>query len=169
VTADDRAAFEALFRSHYDALLRYATHLSGSRADGEELVQEALLGVWRRREWLGEGDLAGYLVRAVRNQAYNAARKRRVEERWRAQMPPGEPSVDPRETVDSDADALRVAVARAIEELPERCREIFLLSRRQGLTYGQIASTLGISVKTVETQMGRALARLRAVVATTGE
>ena len=56
------------------------------------------------------------------------------------------------------------AVRRAIDALPPRCREIFLLSREDGLSYGGIATTLGISVKTVETQMGRALKSLRAAL-----
>jgi RNA polymerase sigma-70 factor (ECF subfamily) len=55
-----------------------------------------------------------------------------------------------------------VAVQEAINRLPPRCREIFLLSRDGGLTYAEIARSLEISVKTVETQMGRALKALRA-------
>lgn len=63
-----------------------------------------------------------------------------------------------------DIDALTKVVNRAIEQLPERCREIFSLSRKEGLSYRQIAERLGISVKTVETQISIALKRIRALI-----
>ena len=56
---------------------------------------------------------------------------------------------------------MKSAIDRAVDALPEQCRLIFTLSRRDGMTYGQIARALEISVKTVETQMGRALKALR--------
>jgi len=66
---------------------------------------------------------------------------------------------------DLEADELARLVESAIARLPERCRMVFLLSRENGLSYAEIAGTLGISVKTVETQMGRALKFLRAELA----
>jgi RNA polymerase sigma-70 factor, ECF subfamily len=60
---------------------------------------------------------------------------------------------------------MKIAVDRAISGLPERCREVFELSRRDGLRYSEIAVVLGISVKTVEAQMGKALRVLRAELA----
>ncbi len=60
-----------------------------------------------------------------------------------------------------DVDATEAAIRRAIDALPERCREVFLLSREHGLPYSAIAATMDISIKTVETQMGRALKALR--------
>lgn len=58
-------------------------------------------------------------------------------------------------------DEMRIAVERAVEALPDRCREVFELSRTKGMKYIEIASFLGISVKTVEAQMGKALRILR--------
>ena len=59
---------------------------------------------------------------------------------------------------------METAIRRAIDDLPARCREIFLLNREQELSYSAIAATLGISIKTVETQMSRALKALRAAL-----
>lgn len=63
-----------------------------------------------------------------------------------------------------DMDALTKVVNQAIEQLPEKCREIFSLSRKEGLSYRQIAERLGISVKTVETQISIALKRIREIL-----
>ena len=62
---------------------------------------------------------------------------------------------------DASTDEVTRAVNRAVDKLPPRCREIFLMSREGGMTYAEIAHSLGISIKTVETQMGRALRSLR--------
>jgi RNA polymerase sigma-70 factor (ECF subfamily) len=58
-------------------------------------------------------------------------------------------------------DEMAMAIRVAVASLPDRCREIFLLSREQNMTYAEIAKVLGLSIKTVETQMGRALKALR--------
>ena len=64
------------------------------------------------------------------------------------------------ETADSGADP-KILLAKAMEQLPPKCREVFMLSRLSGQTYQQIADSLGISVKTVENQMGKAIKTLK--------
>jgi RNA polymerase sigma-70 factor (ECF subfamily) len=161
----ERDAFEALFRAHYDGLVRFATRLVRSRAEAEELVHDVLFKVWRKREGLAPTEeLKTYLFRATYNHALNHLRRRKLERLWRRSLPPEEPSVAPTAS-DDEMDDLEQAVRRAIDDLPPRCREIFLLSRESGLSYNAIATTLGISIKTVETQMGRALKALRIALA----
>jgi RNA polymerase sigma-70 factor, ECF subfamily len=157
----DEDAFDAIFRAHYPPLVGMAEGMLRSRAIAEEVVQDVMLELWRRREELPiEESLRAYLFRATRNRALNHLRHVRVERR-------GEPdaiaaTVDlptaPTALVEEEIDtALREAVAG----LPERCREVFELSRVHGLRYAEIAGALGISVKTVEAQMGKALRILR--------
>lgn len=153
--------FEALFRTHYEGLVRFATRLVNSRMEAEEIVQDVMFKVWERREQLEVGDaLKTYLFRATRNHALNLLRRRRLERLWQATLPREERSVAAEEADDSSE--MERAVRRAIDALPDRCREVFLLSREHALSYSAIAATMGISVKTVETQMGRALKALRA-------
>ena len=160
----DRAAFEAMFRANYDGLVRFATRLVASRAVAEELVHDVLLKIWIQRDRLVAGaELKGYLYRATRNQALNHLRRGKLERLWQSRQPKEEPSVQA-ETMES-LDATEKAVRTAIDQLPDRCREIFLLNREQGLSYSAIATALEISVKTVETQMGRALKALRTALA----
>ncbi|ODT03330.1 MAG: hypothetical protein ABS52_09845 [Gemmatimonadetes bacterium SCN 70-22] len=129
----------------------------------EELVQDVFFKLWSKRETLSEIDaLRTYLFRAARNTALNHLRRKKLENAWEEQEAArGEPMT----TSATDDDASTGEVARAVNEavarLPMRCREIFLMSRQGGLTYVEIATRLGISVKTVETQMGRALKSLR--------
>jgi RNA polymerase sigma-70 factor (ECF subfamily) len=123
--------------------------------------------LWRKREELGEIDsLRTYLIRSARNTALNYLRRQKLEhaheEREAAK---GEPLTVEATDDSTTAGELTDAVHRAIEQLPPRCREVFRLSRDTGLTYGEIATELGISIKTVETQMGRALKTLRLLLA----
>ena len=129
----------------------------------EELVQDVFFKLWNKREQLAEIDaLKTYLYRAARNTALNHLRRQKLElAHEEREAVKGEPSTV--ESTDDSASTAEVteAVRRAIHRLPPRCREIFLMSRDGGLTYNEIASDLGLSVKTVETQMGRALKSLR--------
>jgi RNA polymerase sigma-70 factor (ECF subfamily) len=164
LSGDDRAAFEAIFRAHYDGLVRFAARIVSSPELAEELVQDVLLKVWIRRDQLvASPDLKTYLFRATYNHALNHIRRRRLERLWRSTLPPEEPSVAP--SAGDDATETELAIRRAVAALPDRCREVFVLSREHGMSYAEIAATLGISIKTVETQIGRALKALRAALA----
>ena len=120
-----------------------------------------MLELWRRRESLpAESSPQAYLFQSTRNRALNHVRHERVERK-------SEPELIRRTETNTPApsalveDEIDSALRKAVAELPDRCREVFELSRRDGLKYAEIASVLGISVKTVEAQMGKALRTLR--------
>jgi RNA polymerase sigma-19 factor, ECF subfamily len=161
IRQSDEEAFDSVFRAYYATLVGIAEGLLRSRAEAEEVGQDVMLELWRRRESLRVDDsLRGYLFQATRNRALNQIRHRLVERR-------GEPHVAHASSVAAAAEAelvheeMDAAVRRSVAELPPRCREVFELSRVHGLSYAEIARTLGISVKTVEAQMGKALRTLR--------
>lgn len=156
----DDAAFATLFRSHYASLVASAARILRERALAEEIAQEVMLELWRRREALVlNSALGSYLHQATRNRALNRLRQERTTRR-------GEPYVRPPGSL-PDADdrvlsaELRATAEQAVRELTAPQREVFELSRTHGLTYQEIAAQLGISVKTVEARMGRALRQLR--------
>lgn len=159
--AGDAGAFDAIFREWYVLLVRVAESLLRERGLAEEIVQDVMLELWRRREQITIDDSPrAYLLRATRNRALNHLRHQRIEVRDERHVV-GETHTAPvgdRFLVQAEIDA---AVKRAVAELPERCREVFELSRVSGLKYSEIATALGISVKTVEAQMGKALKTLR--------
>lgn len=158
-----RARFGGLFRQSYPELCSFVTQFVRSRALAEELVQDLFLRLWERRaSWEAELPTRSYLYRAARNRAIDFLKHERVVERTARTVTELtlEP-VQPLEPEDADTDALRDAIQAAVAQLPERTRQVFVLSRGHGLGYAQIADALGISVKTVEAQMARAFRLLR--------
>jgi RNA polymerase sigma-70 factor (ECF subfamily) len=161
IRAGDERAFDIVFRDNYAHLVRMAESVLRQRAMSEEVAQEVMLELWRRREVLQvEQSFRAYLLRSTRNRALNHVRHQRVVEREAAIA-----AIDPRSAPSAEDEMLGTeleeAVRAAIDGLPERTREIFQLSRYQGLKYAEIAVALDISVKTVEKRMGQALAELR--------
>ena len=163
IRAGDERALEVVFRSHYAGMASFVQRFVRSPDLAEELVQDVFLKLWTKREQLAEIEtLRTYLFRAARNTALNYLRRVKLERRWAEEQGT---ETEPLTTFAADDDTVEqevaTAVKQAIDRLPPRCREIFLMSRDGGLTYAEIARSLDISVKTVETQMGRALKSLR--------
>ena len=157
----DETAFDTIFRTWYAPLVRLAEGMLRERAVAEEIVQDVMLELWRRRENLAmEGTPQAYLFQSTRNRALNHLRHLKVVERGQSFTPGGSASgpTAPNLLVEEE---IQAALHEAVADLPPRCREVFELSRVQGLKYGEIASSLGITVKAVEANMGRALRFLR--------
>lgn len=157
----DEAAFERVFTSHYTRLHSYAYTMLQNRDEAEETVQQVFFKMWERMDSLViNGSLAAYLYRAVHNEALNAIKHRKVRAAHRVYALQTERSVNAT-AVDSRTKELEVRLLAALESLPEGCRTVFQLSRFEELRYREIADRLGISVKTVEAQMTKALRLLR--------
>jgi RNA polymerase sigma-70 factor, ECF subfamily len=166
IRAGNEAAFEALFRTFAPGLCAVAARYVQSRAVAEELVQDLFFDIWNRRaELVIEGTIGGYLATAIRNRALNHVKREQLAARWRIANAPASEVDSSMPTEGQLLDALDLQ--DAVDQLPVRCRLIFNLSRQQDLTYADIARSLGLSIKTVETQMGRALKALRGSLRTT--
>ena len=158
----DVAAFREMFDAFAPSLIRFARQYLGTTELAEETVHDVFLSVWALGpEWEPRGAVRPYLFSAVRNACIDhlRQRQRKPEERSFSES-------DIFATTEGSYAALRqkelqAAAQRAIEEMPERRRLVFLLSRQQDLTYAEIAAVMGISVNTVEVQIVRALKFLR--------
>lgn len=157
----DTTAFDAIFRAHYALLVRVAESMLHERATAEEIAQDVMLELWRRREQLDVTEsVRGYMLQATRNRALNHLRHRAIERRSEPQIVESAARVPLADAATREGE-IEAAIRAAIADLPERCRAVFELSRVEGLKYAEIATRLGISVKTVEVQMGKALRVLR--------
>ncbi|WP_266366347.1 RNA polymerase sigma-70 factor [Tellurirhabdus rosea] len=163
----DEKTFEQVFRQFYNALCQYAYTYVKDWDDAEETVQAVFLTVWEKRETLDiQVSLKSYLYRAVHNRCLNRIRHAAVQAEYQQQA-----SVElqmqsaeaPSQTL--IADELSVHLQNAIQKLPTQCRIIFEMSRFEELKYGEIAERLGLSIKTVENQIGKALRILRTELA----
>ena len=155
-----REDFEHLFRTHYSDLCSYANGFLKDADASEDVVQEVMLRIWNSRGTIEIiGSQRSYLFRAVRNSCLNVLKHISIQEQYQESRERLEPGTDPGDTM--VASELQVKIRAAINLLPVERRKVFILSRYEGLTYSQAAEKLGISVKTVENQMTKALQFLR--------
>ena len=155
-------AWESAFQAHYVDLCEYVLRLVGSAEATEDIVQDLFLHLWDTRGSRDRVRLSRpYLYVAARNRALKHLRHRRVVKAWidRASREAAPASDTPEELYLRGE--LDDAVQRAIAELPNRCREIFVLRRRDQLGYHEIAARLGVSLGTVKSQVWRATVLLR--------
>jgi RNA polymerase sigma-70 factor, ECF subfamily len=161
IQAGDEGAYDAVFRTWYPVLVRVAGALLREVDAAEEVAQDVMLELWRRRHLVDTNiSLRAYLLRSARNRALNHLRHLRVRRQSETEV---EALYDSPIRADQPivAKELADAVQTALRELPPRCREVFELSRVHGLKYAEIAESLEISQKTVEAQMGKALRIMR--------
>ena len=170
--APEAMAFRRLFEQHFEELYRFAYRYVRSTEPAKDLVHEAFLRLWRQRSQvdLGGPTARSYLYTIVRYQALDHLRRRRVEERWqRDYVTPLVTDQGAALALDPDqeftARETAAAIQQAVEALPRRQRQVLLLRWQQQATYDQIAETLGISPKTVAIHVGRAIQRLREILA----
>jgi RNA polymerase sigma-70 factor, ECF subfamily len=168
IRAGDERVFDALMRELGPGLCTFAARYTGSIDAAEELVQDVFVNVWLMRERLVIRDtIKTYLYRSVRNRALNAIRDQetrkgllaRLERSWVADRDSGSTLAEPEARVQSAQ--LAAAVRRAVERLPARWRLAFQLVREHGLTYPEAAAVMGVTVKSVDMSLGRAMKALR--------
>jgi RNA polymerase sigma-70 factor (ECF subfamily) len=152
----DELVFEQLFRAWYARLVLFAFKFLSDRQEAENIVQMVFIKYWEKRKELKIESLNSYLMTAVRNSCLNELKRRphfySVEEQFNLAEEKDEDGYD---------EELIKKVQDAIDEMPPQRQKIFKMSRFEGVKYKEIAFRLGISPKTVEAQMGKALKTLR--------
>ena len=163
----DPVAFSVLFRAYYDSLCTVARHYVGAPEVAEELVQEIFMNIWRMGGgWQPRGPVQAYLCGAARYRSLQYLRSQRLRQQRLVYQAVHEGTLLESPEGELQYKELEKALQSALDALPERRCLIYLLSRQHGLTYAEIAAALEISIKTVETQIGRALKFLRRRLAT---
>jgi RNA polymerase sigma-70 factor (family 1) len=156
---NEEAFMEALFRTYFSFVCKTIYRIVQDKATAEDLAQDVFIKIWNRRSALHQVYFKAYLQRAGINMALDYLDKNK---RKGVHMPLEE-YMEPVQAAPAGQSLQQTTrhIQQAIDKLPEKCREIFVLSRYEELSYREIATTLNISVKTVENQMITALKKLR--------
>lgn len=158
----DRDAFNFVFYTYYKGMVLYAKRILKDLDQAEDAVQGVFVKLWTNREKISiESSILSYLQRSVHNKCLDILKHEKVVKEHE-----NSPHNHITERVDTGEDLILFAEIReklehSINNLPDNCKEIFKLSRFEGLKYTEIAERLQISVKTVEAGIGKALKILR--------
>jgi RNA polymerase sigma-70 factor (ECF subfamily) len=165
IKSGDAGAFSAFYMGYADSLMHFLTRITGSSDDAKEVTQEAFATLWERRETLDpHTSLYGFVYGMARNMAFRMLRtrtienKKSIEERFDAPQFAG--------LADEGIISLETSLLleEVIRNMPAQRRRVFELSRKEGLSYNEIAQEMGISLNTVRTHMTFALKELRAAL-----
>lgn len=163
-------SYKSLFRKYYPNLLFYATRLLDSEAEAEDVVQDVFVELWKRQDSVEIGEqIQAFLYRAVYTRCLNVLKHRNIKGKYEAAIE----EINQRRAEYYQPDdnnevikrienrELRLEINKAINELPDKCKEVFKLSYLHDMKNKEIADILNISLRTVESHMYKALKLLR--------
>lgn len=156
----DNDAYTEIYNRHWNFLFKAAYHASRNKEDCFDICQSVFLWLWENRAQINPAtNLKGYLYTAIKYKVANMIRNGKYRESLFEDLE----SIDMRryQVDELEVKELKNFIAQLIEELPEKCREVFLLSRTEHLSHRQIAERLGIGEKTVDAHISKALQKLR--------
>lgn len=157
----DESAYTFLVDVYYNRLCNYASNLARDSFGGEDIVQNVIVSLWQRREMLNPNiSIKNYLYKSVYNEFVDYYRKHTAVTALEKKYIEGLDTIYEAQE-QADTHNLKAIIEREIEQLPRKCKETFLLCKRDGLTYNEIAEYQKISVNTVENHMAKAFAILR--------
>lgn len=153
--------FENLFREYYPLLCHYALRFVKDPDQAEEIVQDLFCQLWEnRKKIMIHTSFKAYLYKATYQNSLQLIRKRNVQNQYEDYIKNSRPEeFSPTDSIDEKE--IYNIVQETLTTLPDRCGEIFKMSRFEGLKYQEIADRLSISIKTVEANMGKALKAFR--------
>ncbi len=160
----DVSAYKLVFTTWWNPLLNFANRIVKDVEQSENILQDTFLYIWENRSKLNpDQNLKTYLFTTVRNKSLNHLRSSGESKKSDEDIA----EIEDDRSIHAGLENLELgeAVKKAVNKLPDKCKEIFELSRYDNLTYREISETLGISQKTIEAQMSRAYRKLRALLA----
>jgi len=160
----DMGAYEAIYNEYWPRLYGYVYNRLKSKEVAEEIIQEVFFSLWKKHKELQlTHSLSAYLFTAVKYQLLNYLKSDRIRRIYISNLAPGEQSDNSNEEHIAATD-LKNTMEKEVSRLPEKCQQVFRMSRHEHLSITDIANTLNISHKTVENHLTKALRQLRMVL-----
>ncbi|MCF8275012.1 MAG: RNA polymerase sigma-70 factor [Flavobacteriaceae bacterium] len=157
----DKQAFKTIYDNNIVGLIAFINGYTKSKPQAEDIVQETFIKLWKVRETLDLNiSIKGFLYKTAYNSFIDNHRKKKRELKMLDNWMHTRLMELTMEDEDIKGKKIKLMI-KAIEELPPKCKEIFVLSKFEHLKYSEIAKKLNISIKTVEAQMGRAFSLIR--------
>ena len=163
VKDSDTLAFKKLFHNYYDSLFRFVIYKTKDRDLAEDIAQETFLRVWKNREKITpDKSFFSLIARISTNLCYDHFRHTEVRNRHKNQIPDFAKSHYDNPQAMTDLEILQEKIQELVnKELPEKCRKVFILSKKDGLTNIEISEYLNISIKTVESHITYAFKQIK--------
>lgn len=154
--------FEKLFKTHFRSLYSYAYTIIKDEMVAEETVQNVFFKIWEKKGGVDiQSPALAYLYKSVYHESLNYLKHQKVKAAYQAHTAYQMKNQNDHASKKILLSELEQQINKALSELPEQCRTIFQMSRFEELKYQEIADRLGLSIKTIENQMGKALKILR--------
>lgn len=159
----NQGVFELVFNYYYSGLVVYADQIVKNTPTSEDIVQSIFMKLWETRETLEIRSFRSYFIQCVKNRCIDHIRSQEVKSKYHNQTVDYSQVEIPEDLWTKNE--LDEVLQLAINKLPPRCREIFLMSRVENMKIAEIAEKLNLSGRTVETQISKALKILRVELA----
>lgn len=161
ISNGDESAFRQLFMKYFARLCAFVQTITRREEEVQDVVQKVFVNLWEKRKLIRiTQSVIAYLMTSCRNEAFSHIRMSKTRDKYETQYVRDYREAEAYEMKVSSVDVGKL-VNQAIEGLPDKCRRIYTMSKKEGLSYGEIADFLNISEKTVENQIGIALKKLR--------
>jgi len=165
-------ALSVYFTKYYGLLVRYCMKYVNSREDAEDIVQDCFVKLWEKKYLINEVSVGAFLFTMARNACYNALKHKAIVSdfaAWCFQQNKYSDSVFEYDFLGVVNDRglvtdLMIYIRSEVDKLPERCREVFKMSRYEGLSNKEIAEKLGISEPAVHKHIDKAVAKLKSKI-----
>jgi RNA polymerase sigma-70 factor (ECF subfamily) len=155
----DSGSFKKIFDKYYDNIRNFLYYRSGNIETAEDLVQDVFLRLWENREKIREESVGGYLYTIAANLIKNHYRRNEISYQFINSLTQKNNSESPEFLMEMQEFDHRLQ--QTLAAMPEKSRDVFLMNRIDGLTYGEIADRLQLSIKAVEKRMHKALSFLK--------
>ncbi len=161
IQAKNKIVFDFIFHYYYSGLCAFAEKITGNRKTAEDIVQDLFVNLWvKNNQIVISTSLKNYLFTSVKNRSLDFLKHEKTKAKRLKDMPIPPPPDDMPNLLFAESELTHI-VEECLDRLPPRCKEIFILSRFDGLKNQEIADKLGISKRTVELQVSNALKSLR--------